>query len=57
MEVIVSVVVKGPTQSLSVAEVDAWSSDRQAHPPVAYICPDEGPGGKHQLWQKSHSQH
>lgn len=49
VEVIVAVAVEGAAEALRVAVVNAGRPDRQAHPPVAHVSPDKGPGGKDQL--------
>lgn len=56
VEVVVSIVVKGATEALRVAVVNAGHPYRQAHPPIANIGPNKGPGGKDQLQEESHIQ-
>lgn len=56
VEVVVAVAVKGAAEALRVAVVDTGRPDRQAHPPVVYIGPDEGSGGKDQLQEGSYIQ-
>lgn len=56
LEVIIAIAVEGPTEALSPAVVHAGCSDREAHPPVTYIRPNKGPGGKDQLQEESHIQ-
>lgn len=56
VEVVVSIAVEGSTEALRVGVVDAGRADRQAHPPVAHVGPDKGPGGKDQLQEWSDMQ-
>ena len=56
VEVVVAVAVEGAAESLRVGEVDARRPYGQAHPPIANIGPNKGPGGKDQLQEESHTQ-
>lgn len=56
VEVIAAIAVEGAAEALSVAVVHTGRPDRQAHPPVANISPNKGPGRKDQLQEESHSQ-
>ena len=49
------VAVEGSAEALRVAVVEAGRSDAQAHPPVADVGPNRGPGGKDQLREERHS--
>lgn len=55
-EVVVAIAIKGATEPLCVSVVDAGRPDGQAHPPIADVGPNKGPGGKDQLQEESHSQ-
>ena len=56
VEIVVDIVVEGATEAFGVAVVDAGRPDGQAHPPIANIGPNKGPGGKDQLQEESHIQ-
>lgn len=56
MEVIVAIAVEGAAEALCVTVVNAGHPDGQAHPPVANIGPNKGPGGKDQLQEENHIQ-
>lgn len=57
VEVIVAVAVEGTAEALRVGVVNAGRPDGQAHPPVANIGPNKGPGGKDQLQEESHTKY
>lgn len=56
VEVVVAIAVEGAAEALRVAVVNAGRPYGQAHPPVANIGPNKGPGGKDQLREESHIQ-
>lgn len=49
VEVVVAIAVKGTAETLRVGVVHAGRPDCQAHPPVAHVGPDKGPGREDQL--------
>lgn len=53
MEIIVAITIKGPAEALSLGVVHTGPTDGQAHPPVANIGPDKGPGGKDKLQEET----
>jgi len=56
LEVVVDVVVECAAEAPRAAVVGAGRPYRQAHPPIADVGPNKGPGGKDELREESHIQ-